>query len=92
MDECTLVQIHSEEVERTQYREILRLTAFGCSQREICASARISQKTVVKIQKRASELSLAWPLDASITDGILEQKLFPKEQGVSTKRMLDTGL
>jgi transposase len=89
MDVCTLVQIHSEEVEMTQYREILRLTALGCSQREICASARVSQKTVVKIQKRASELGLAWPLDDSVTDGSLEQKLFPKEQAVSTKRMPD---
>jgi len=32
---------------------------------------------------------LAWPLDDSVTDGSLEQKLFPKEQSVSTKRMPD---
>lgn len=73
----------------THYREILRLTALGCSQREICASASVSQKTVVKVQKRASELGLDWPLDVSFTDGILDQKLFPKEQAVSTKRMPD---
>jgi len=73
----------------THYREILRLTALGCSQREICASARVSQKTVVKVQKRASELGLDWPLDVSVTDGILEQRLFPKEQVVSSKRMPD---
>jgi len=73
----------------THYREILRLTALGCSQREICASASVSQKTVVKVQKRASKFGLNWPLDVSVTDGILEQRLFPKEQVVSTKRMPD---
>jgi hypothetical protein len=30
-----------------------------------------------------------WPLDDSVTDGILEQRLFPKEQAVSAKRMPD---
>jgi transposase len=32
---------------------------------------------------------LDWPLDVSVTDGILEQRLFPKEQVVSSKRMPD---
>jgi hypothetical protein len=32
-------------------------------QREICASASVSQKTVVKVQKQASELGMNWPLD-----------------------------
>ncbi len=59
----------------THYREILWLTALGCSQREICASASVSQKTVVKVQKRASELGLNWPLDVSFTNGLLEQRL-----------------
>jgi hypothetical protein len=85
----TYVQIHFEEVDMTHYREILRLTALGCSQREICASASVSQKTVVKVQKRASELGMNWPLDDSVTDGILEQRLFPKEQVVSAKRIPD---
>ncbi len=58
-------------------------------QREICTSASVSQKTVVKVQKRASELGMNWPLDGSVTDGILEQRLFPKEQAVSAKRMPD---
>jgi hypothetical protein len=30
-----------------------------------------------------------WPLDDSATDGILEQRSFPKEQAVSAKRMPD---
>ena len=52
----------------TKYREILRLTALGLSQRDICSSAGVSQKTVSKVQKRARELHLEWPLDESMTD------------------------
>ena len=48
----------------TKYREIIRLTGLGFSQRDIMASCGVAQKTVVKVQKRASrELKLSWPLD-----------------------------
>ena len=46
----------------TKYREILRLTALGLSLRDIETSLKVSRKTVVKVQKRADELSLSWPL------------------------------
>lgn len=39
----------------TKYREILRLTALGLSQRNIVQSISVSQKTVVKVQKRTQE-------------------------------------
>ncbi|SFU72533.1 hypothetical protein SAMN05216508_1481, partial [Eubacterium pyruvativorans] len=55
----------------TQYREILRLTALGLSQRNIMQSINVSQKTVVKVQRRAKELNLSWPLDESLTDSEL---------------------
>lgn len=45
----------------TKYREILRLTALGLSQRNIMQSIKVSQKTVVKVQRRAQELKLTWP-------------------------------
>ena len=51
----------------TKYREILRLTALGLSQRNIVQSIGVSQKTVVKVQKRAWEMHLSWPLDESLT-------------------------
>ena len=50
----------------TKYREIIRLTGLGFSQRDIMASCGVAQKTVVKVQKRARELKLSWPLDESI--------------------------
>lgn len=50
----------------TKYREIIRLTGLGFSQRNIMASCGVAQKTVVKVQKRARELNLSWPLDESM--------------------------
>ncbi len=72
----------------TQYREILRLTAMGLSQRDILKSVKCSQKTVVKVQHRARELELAWPLDDSMTDAALEEKLFPKALKASPTRQM----
>ena len=74
----------------TKYREIIRLTGLGFSQREIMASCGVAQKTVVKVQKRARELKLSWPLDESMTDTELQKLMFSKENTVSpNKRMPD---
>ena len=70
----------------TKYREILRLTALGLSQRNIVQSIGVSQKTVVKVQKRARDMHLSWPLDETLTDAALETLMFPKEsKGIQTK-------
>lgn len=74
----------------TKYREILRLTALGLSQRSIIQSIGVSQKTIVKVQHRAHELKLSWPLDESLTDETLDKLMFPKEHRISSsKRMPD---
>lgn len=74
----------------TKYREILRLTALGLSQRNIIQSIGVSQKTIVKVQKRAQEMHLSWPLDETLTDAVLDKLMFPKESKVSKqKRMPD---
>lgn len=74
----------------TKYREILRLTALGLSQRSIIQSVGVSQKTVVKVQRRAQELHLSWPLDESLTDAALGKLMFPKESRTfAQKRMPD---
>ena len=67
----------------TKYREIIRLTGLGFSQRNIMASCGVSQKTVVKVQKRARELNISWPLDESMTDTELQKLMFSKESKVS---------
>ena len=74
----------------TKYREILRLTALGLSQRNIIQSIGVSQKTIVKVQKRAQEIHLSWPLDETLTDAAIEKLMFPKEPTASSqKRMPD---
>ena len=74
----------------TKYRKIIRLTGLGFSQRNIMASCCVAQKTVVKVQKRARELNLSWPLDESMTDAELQRLMFSKESSVSkNKRMPD---
>lgn len=74
------MQIYYKEVETmTKYREILRLTALGFSQRSIVQSVGASQKTVVKVQRRAKELNLTWPLSESLTDDVLGKQMFPRE-------------
>ena len=40
----------------TKYREIIRLTSLGFTQRNIMAICGVAQKTVVKVQRRAKEL------------------------------------
>lgn len=67
----------------TKYREIIRLTGLGFSQRNIMASCGVAQKTVVKVQKRARELNLSWPLDESMTDAELQRLMFSKESTIS---------
>ncbi len=62
----------------TKYREILRLHSLGFTQRNIVQSCGVSQKTVVKVLRRAKELEIAWPLDESTTDKTLEEIMFPK--------------
>lgn len=74
----------------TKYREILRLTALGLSQRDIMKSCGVAQKTVVRVQARAKELHLAWPLDTSMTDKAIEQLMYPdKAVPESSKKLPD---
>lgn len=72
----------------TKYREILRLSALGLSLRNIERSIHVSRKTIIKVQKRAGELNLVWPLDETYTDAELDRLMFPAETAVkTTKRM-----
>ena len=74
----------------TQYREILRLHSINLSQSNIAASCGASKKTVNKVLKAAKAKGVSWPLDDSMTDAAMEEKLFPKVPKVSpTKQMPD---
>ncbi|KPU46356.1 hypothetical protein OXPF_00840 [Oxobacter pfennigii] len=74
----------------TKYREILRLHSLGFTQRNIMQSCGVAQKTVVRVLRRANELTITWPLDETITDAVLEGMMFPKaDKDISTKRKPD---
>lgn len=70
----------------TKYREILRLTSLGISQRDIAASCSCSRKTIIKVHKRAKEMNIAWPLSVETTDGELDKLFFPKSDNTSIRR------
>ena len=74
----------------TKYREILRLHSMNLSQESIATSCGASKKTVNKVLKAAREQDISWPLDATMTDAVLERTLFPKTPKISsTKQMPD---
>ena len=73
----------------TKYREILRLKSLGFSERNIAQSCGVSRNTVAKVLKKATEMSLSWPLDFDMTDSALEELMFPKDKSATNKRMPD---
>lgn len=73
----------------TKYREILRLSSLGFSNRNIALSVPCSRNTVAKILKRAHELDISWPLEYNQTDEVLEGLFYPKQCDRSQKRMPD---
>ena len=73
----------------TKYREILRLSSLGFSNRNIALSVPCSRNTVAKVLKRAQELDISWPLEDNQTDEVLEGLFYPKQCDRSQKRMPD---
>ena len=73
----------------TKYREILRLSSLGFSNRNIALSVPCSRNTVSKVLKRAQELKLCWPLQDNQTDEALEKLFYPKLNRRPQKRVPD---
>lgn len=69
----------------TNYREILRLSSQGISQRSIAASCACSRNTVAKVLNQAQELDVAWPLQEGMSDANL-RKLFSPEARIQSLR------
>ena len=59
-------------------RDVLRLSAEGLSTRQIAASLAIGRTTLRGYLDRATELGLAWPLPADMSDTDLERRLFDR--------------
>ena len=56
----------------TKYREILRLSSLGFSNRNIALSVPCSRNTVSKVLKRAKELNLSWPLSCLLYTSVIQ--------------------
>lgn len=72
----------------TKYHEILRLKSLGFSERNIARSCNVSRNTVSKILKIAARKGISWPLNESMTEDVLKNILFEKDDKTATaKRM-----
>jgi transposase len=63
----------------TSYREILRLSAQGISQRSIARSCDCSRNTVARVMAQAQQRALEWSKIQDLTDGELSNLLFPNQ-------------
>ena len=72
-----------------KYREILRLSSLGFSNRNIALSVPCSRNIIAKVLKRAQELDISWTLEDNKTDELLEGLFYPKQNDHSQKRMPD---
>ena len=59
------------------YREILRLSSEGNSQRQIAASVGSSHHTVSETLTAAKQKGIEWPLGDSVSNETLQSILFP---------------
>ena len=73
----------------TKYREILRLHCQGISNRSIAESLECSRNTVRKVLERAGEEGIAFPLPETMTDRLLEQRLFGRRVATQNRKMPD---
>ena len=68
---------YQEDTIMVNYKEILRLSAEGNSQRQIAAGSGNSRNTVIEVLESAKSHNVTWPLDGSVTNEQLEAILFP---------------
>lgn len=69
------------------YREILRLTRLGYTQRQIAASVHSSRSTISEVQELAKKADLSFPLDESVTNEILLMTFHPERLSAISPRM-----
>jgi transposase len=66
------------ELTMRQIRQMLRLHHDGVSAREIGRTLGVARSTIQDNLKRAAAAGLVWPLEAELTEDILEQRLFAR--------------
>ena len=73
----------------TKYREILRLSSMGLSQRSIASSCQCSRNTISNVLSRAQQTGLEWPLPEDIGDAEIQQILFPEKDQAALRKIPD---
>ena len=72
-----------------KYREIIRLSAGGISQRNIAFSCGCAQSTVQAVLRKACKVGLVWPLPEEMDDVNIREVLYPSRQTSSEKARID---
>ena len=65
-----------ERMAMRHVRDCVRLKNAGMSTREIARRIGVASSTVRLTLRRCAAAGIAWPLDAGLTDAVLEQRLF----------------
>jgi transposase len=73
----------------TKYRDIIRLSSMGLSQRSIASSCQCSRNTVADVLARANQKELVWPLPEDVADADLQYMLFPERAQASSRKIPD---
>ena len=60
-----------------KYREILRLTAMGISQRNVAFSVGCAASTVQDVLRAAKAAGLEWPLPEEMDDAAIRSRIYP---------------
>jgi hypothetical protein len=86
----TGINYYYREVLMTSYREILRLYAQGISQRSIARSCDCSRNTVFRVISQAQQQKVEWNQIKDLSDGDLNQKLFPTAMQAGLRKVPDS--
>jgi hypothetical protein len=93
LEECAVKSRHKffyyREVLMTDYHEILRLLFQGISQRNISRSCRCSRNTVARVLTRTQQRKLEWGNLQNLSDGDLQQLLFPDRMQPGSRQAPD---
>jgi transposase len=73
----------------TKYREILRLHSQGISKRGIASSCQCSRNTITAVLERGEQCGISWPLQKDMTDGDLQNLMFPEKSYSSNRKLPD---
>jgi transposase len=73
----------------TSYREILRLSIYGISQRSIAKSCGCSRNTVARVLTQAQQQKVEWGMIRDLADGDVYNRLFPNQVQSGLRKVPD---